>query len=209
MRMCDTCGRLVKGPRPGGGGAKDRCVAKAEKRALPGACQGRLKYAERVDGKWQIRRHDLSVKDAYKSDSAGKRVGRTTIYPSPRALESVGYGSVALNQAIECWGVQIAHTAHDNAELLTRQEWKYLADVNNGTRWMPRDTSPASGLEAQVLDGDKLDGLGAKWDVDAEALAAKLRPLDYTHAWAVILACEKFWRNHETIDMEKDEWWRL
>jgi len=43
----------------------------------------------------------------------------------------------------------------------------------------------------------------------ARVLAKTLRAMDYAHAWAVIIACQRFWERHETLDLGRDEWWRI
>lgn len=139
---------------------------------------------------------------------------RITVYPSPLSLRILGDSSPALNQAVDCWAIAIQRAAADNAKLLTREDWCLLADVNNGTMWEPGDTSPASGLRAQVEDGDRLDGLGKKWYTknareQVRELAATVGGMDYIHAWAIVTVCQRFWDRHDTINMRTDEWWIL
>ncbi len=141
-----------------------------------------------------------------------KKKGRKTltVYPSPRVLAVLGTGAPTLNQALECWAITIARATAENASLLSRPEWNYLADCGNGTIWDPGFQEPGRLLAAQVEDAARLDGLGEKWlerPSDVTALAEKLAGLSYSEAWGVIVAVEFFWENCDRIALSKDEWW--
>jgi hypothetical protein len=57
-------------------------------------------------------------------------------------------------------------------------------------------------LWAEVEDADRLDGLGAKWGIDAHALAARLRDLSPGARMAILDAVERFWTH---ADLPTDE----
>lgn len=139
--------------------------------------------------------------------------GRTqlTVYPSPRSIQVLGSSSPALNQALDCWAYLIGRATLENAGRFSRAEWLYLADCGNSTMWTP-EFDAARSIVHQVRDANELDGLGKKWlskPSDVDKLAGKLEGLSYQEAWAVIVAVELFWDNHEDIDTGKDEWWTL
>lgn len=138
---------------------------------------------------------------------------KLTVYPSLRALEILGQSAPALNQGLDCWAQVIAEASADNSKLLVAAEWAALADVLNGTLHEPGISNAGEMLAASVEDGDRFDGLGEKWfGKDAAkkvpALGEKLRGLDYAHAWAVIVAVQFFWHNHETISVN-ETWWTV
>lgn len=74
----------------------------------------------------------------------------------------------------------------------TEAEAAALCDVCNGTI-MPGGAWQS--LWAEVMDGDRLNGLGEKWKVDCQALAAKLRECPLGTKYAVAHAVTEFWRS--------------
>jgi hypothetical protein len=82
---------------------------------------------------------------------------------------------------------------------LTRDEACAICDALNGTHLdehMPRF------LWAEVEDADRLNGLGAKWEIDALALAVRLRSLSPGACMAIVDAVERFWAH---ADLPTDE----
>lgn len=73
---------------------------------------------------------------------------------------------------------------------LSIDEACYLCDLLNGTLLEP---TSVRFLWAEVLDGDLLNGLGQKWNVDAQALAAKLKECSQAQCLAITDAAERFW----------------
>lgn len=69
-------------------------------------------------------------------------------------------------------------------------EASLLCDVLNGTRL---DEHTMTLLWAEISDA-LADGLAEKWEVDGPALVARLRALTPAEAYAVVDACERFWR---------------
>jgi len=133
---------------------------------------------------------------------------RITVYPAPRTLAILGDGSPGLNLALDAYARMIGLATVDNEDEFSRGEWCALADVSNGTIYSP-DVSPALQLVAQIEDADVLEGLGTKWEIDAQALAEKLRKISDVRAWAIVFAVRRYWDRHQEIDLQRDEWWRL
>lgn len=76
---------------------------------------------------------------------------------------------------------------------LTRDEACAICDTLNGTLI---DDSSWQSVWAEVCDADRLDGLGVKWKIDAQALAGRLRDASPGAKLAVAEAAEEFWRAH-------------
>jgi len=77
---------------------------------------------------------------------------------------------------------------------LAEAEWCALCDALDGY-WM--EGAPEPGLRfawASIADADRLDGLGDKWGVDAQALAARVRDLPTGALVALAEVVERFWR---------------
>ena len=140
---------------------------------------------------------------------------RITVYPSRTALRIVGVRSPELNRAIECWAAAIQRASLDNAGTFDRQDWGYLADATAATPWTPGDLSPAAAVAEEVDNGNKLDALGKKWYGKASAalrvveLKEKVLSLDYLHAWAVVVVCQRFWDRSRDVEVTSEEWWKL
>jgi hypothetical protein len=76
---------------------------------------------------------------------------------------------------------------------LSRGEACGICDALNGTIL---DESGWQCLWAEVADADRLDGLGEKWSIDAQALAARIRDASPGAKLALAEAVEEFWRSH-------------
>jgi hypothetical protein len=164
---------------------------------------------------------------------------RYSVYPAPKAVEIIGNSAPALNQGIECWAALLARAMADNAETFSAfysdwdgftlhekclHDWALLATVLRGLRFDSDFANPGELLATAVEDAHRLEKTGREWfasdgdiewkEVDAAVrkLVEKLRSkdLDYTHAWAIIVAVQWFWEHHEQgIDIGKDPWWTL
>jgi hypothetical protein len=136
---------------------------------------------------------------------------RITVYPEPRTLKILGQSTPLLNLALDCWARQIVAGAAEVEGLLTKAEWLFLADCLNGHVFAAYEDQAS--LVLSVHDSHQLDGTGDKWFESevaehVEELEAKLRGLSYPAVWAVFLAVQFFWDNHDALDMRSDEWWR-
>lgn len=101
--------------------------------------------------------------------------------------------------------------ADNHYQALTREDWNYLADCLNNFSFAGLASNPATLIALQAHDAHRLNALGKKWFGDESAervpfLVARLNNLQPIHAWAIIEACEWFWR-HPEIDAAVDEWW--
>ena len=76
---------------------------------------------------------------------------------------------------------------------LSEAEAALVADALNGTLIEPHT---ATLMWAEVAEAIRLDALDRKWDVDGEALVAKLRGMCPGKLFAIAHAVEAFWRNH-------------
>jgi len=125
------------------------------------------------------------------------------------ALQQHGYESAsdAVTSAVGCWSMALDLAAFEVAEQFSRPEWCAIADANNGAMWDGVGTRPGMHLACNVEDAGKLEGLGAKWDIDVPVLASKLHGLGYVQGWAVIQAVRWFWQHCQDIDAAQDEWW--
>jgi len=107
----------------------------------------------------------------------------------------------------------VDEAAADLDKILTRGDWNALADTLNGclNLWAdPGDRFPPMVLIiAELEDGDRLNGLGEKWDVHVPKLVANLKLLSPAHAASLLAAVRYFWENHEAIDHQVDEWWKV
>lgn len=70
-------------------------------------------------------------------------------------------------------------------------EWNLLRDSLNGTLNEP--ASQIRHLWHGIEDSIELDGLAEKWEVDGEALLAKLRDLSFVEEVAVVESVERWW----------------
>lgn len=120
-----------------------------------------------------------------------------------------GYESAseAVTSAVQCWSMALDLAAFEVAEMFSRPEWCAIADANNGAMWDGIGTRPGMHLACNVEDAGKLEGLGAKWDIDVLALTRRLHGLGYVQGWAVIQAVRWFWQHCHDIDTATDEWW--
>jgi hypothetical protein len=162
---------------------------------------------------------------------------RYSVYPAPKAVEVVGSSAPALNQAIECWAALLTRATADNEKTLSQgeriiadvriglKEWSFLAHALKDRPFDPDYANPGDLLATAVEDahrfechlthkffetGTDIENIPKEADADVKRLVGTLRELDYSHAWAVIVAVRWFWDYHdEGIDIEKDPWWTL
>jgi len=83
---------------------------------------------------------------------------------------------------------------------LTRPEASAVCDATNGT---VLDESSWQSLWAEVADADRLNDLGAKWEIDAKALSARIHAASPGAQLALAEAVEEFWRAHHRQPIEE------
>jgi hypothetical protein len=111
-------------------------------------------------------------------------------------------------------------------------EWGVLAEIVKEIQVDPEFANPGILLATAVEDAYRLDTIRGQWfhmqsrpdehsrvtcvsfgwkesDSDVAALVAKLRELDYSHAWAVILAVQWYWDHEDENDPTTGPWWTL
>lgn len=94
--------------------------------------------------------------------------------------------SHAINAVVERYQTIVARSI----PALTEAEWMATADALNGVAlWHEAGCLPW----LEVADADRLNGLGAKWRVDAQALARRLHDAPYASVVAVIDVVERLW----------------
>lgn len=117
-------------------------------------------------------------------------MSRATIYigePLNRALEGYENRSERLNTIADRYLACVkAHTPE-----LSQSEWLAVCDALNGV-WL-REAGYLRSVWAEIADADRLDGLGDKWDIDAQALAERIRDMPIVQVVALIEVVERFW----------------
>jgi hypothetical protein len=162
---------------------------------------------------------------------------RYMVYPAPRAIEILGAKSPFLNQALECWAAELAWATAGNSKTFLRSfmtndnlhnlhDWAVLAHSIRDKPFDPEFSRPGELLAAAVEDAQRFENIGYRWmhtpdpaydpprkgdpaDLEIAELAEKLRKLDYSHAWAIIVVVHWFWEHHTKIKVDEDEWWTL
>lgn len=81
-------------------------------------------------------------------------------------------------------------------ELLSRSEWMAICDALNGCWLRGPDWMSIHGIGLQIHDSDRLDGLGRKWKIDAQALSRRLHEMSDAEQLAVVDTVERFWAAH-------------
>jgi hypothetical protein len=135
--------------------------------------------------------------------------------------------ATADNAKAFCWneeGASVGHLTGKMEDLHAFRPWCVLAEALKDKRFDTEFANPGELLATAIEDAHRMDNAAEKWfssefDGDEYArglesavkdLVAKLRGLDYAHAWAVIVAIQWYWEHqHEDIDISKDRWWTL
>lgn len=107
---------------------------------------------------------------------------RYSVYPAPKAIEVLGATSPALNQALECWAVQLTIAMAENGKTFfnrepvdldplhecisharSLKEWCVLAEALKDKTFDPDFASPGYLLAAAVEDAHRFENVGHKW----------------------------------------------
>lgn len=119
---------------------------------------------------------------------------RFTIYAGPplaAALEGHENRSGRINSIAERYNAIVERHAPELAEA----EWCAVCDALNGY-WI-NDGMGVRGMWAEIHDSDRLEGLGAKWGVDAIALAERVRDMPFADQVALAEVVERFWQHSD------------
>ncbi len=131
---------------------------------------------------------------------------RKSIYMPPESMEQVNAFpsrnpefSTRVQEMIACLHHAMQRTEQEVDKLFSESEWNYLRDMLNSTLLTP-DLPYRVVLPAQVEDANKYEGLGAKWNVNAQALADKLSNLPEFTCFVIAKQVEKWWQNVSNAD---------
>lgn len=113
--------------------------------------------------------------------------------PIQRVLEGHGENrSGRLNTIAERYSYVVEH----DTPTLSEAQWGAICDALNGYWLNGGDSGAGVRLAwAEIEDADRLGGLGAKWGVDAEELAAWLREATAGQQVAVAEVVQRFWQH--------------
>lgn len=106
----------------------------------------------------------------------------------------VEHGNVSgvANKALDRYFALLARARAELRSQLSDNECALILDATNGT--MFSDTFSLSHLWAEIADAVSLDGLDQKWEVDGDALVAKIQASGMIGQAALIDASERWWR---------------
>lgn len=136
-----------------------------------------------------------------------------SVYP-PRYVGAPlgGYRSTTFSTALRCWAHVLSEAALEVAQCFAQEEWEYVFHSIRGRTIEPEFSRPGAMLAELAVQrhrntgaGDELPGRSPDRAVDA--VAEKLRELNYAQAWAVVVACG--WREeHDPADRPAG-WWTV
>lgn len=124
---------------------------------------------------------------------------RTSTYLSDRtvdildaAMGDTGSLSGEINKFVDRYAETIRR--HRGVEKqFSEAELNALRDVANG--WIAEPAATIAGGLAMELEDSMPDGIAEKWEIDADALIAKLRALPYADQLALVAGIEAWWNN--------------
>lgn len=127
-----------------------------------------------------------SKKTIYLSDPAEAVIGEVERLSGRINNIIIRYGGI---MAAECPALALA-------------EWQMICDMLNATVTDAdyRDADPARFLWADIAEAGRLDGLADKWDIDTEALSARVRAMTYSQQCAILEVVAMFWRSPKLND---------
>ena len=122
---------------------------------------------------------------------------RTSTYLSDRtvdildaAMGDVGSLSGEINKSIDRYN-EVIRRHRDVERQFSEAEMNALRDVANG--WLAEPAATIAGGLAMEFADSLPDGVAAKWEIDADALLAKLRALAYADELALVAGIEAWW----------------
>lgn len=99
--------------------------------------------------------------------------------------------SGAINKSLERYYSLLGRARAELRSRLSDAECALILDALNGSLFA--DTSSISMIWAEIEDACSLDSLYSKWEVDGEALVAKLRSASLIEAAALVDGSERWW----------------
>ena len=133
------------------------------------------------------------------------RKGTTVYLPDPQARyikENYKNQNVGIINALEVLIMIRTYSLSEIKGRFTPGEWSFLADSLNSTMTDGSFRCNAGALAYHCLDADKLDGLGAKWEIDVLELMDKIKDLTAAQVEALYFRVESFWEDEER-DLEE------
>lgn len=133
------------------------------------------------------------------------RKGTTVYLPEDQARyiqENYKNQNIGIITAIEALMTIRKYSTNELKGIFTPAEWSFLADSLNGTMTDGSFRCNAGALAYHCLDADKLDGLGAKWEIDVLDLMDKIKDLTAAQVEALYFRVEQFWEDEER-DLEE------
>ena len=128
------------------------------------------------------------------SDTKAKR---TSTYLSPRtvdildaAMGDVGSLSGEINKSIDRYN-EVIRRHRGVEQQFSGAEMNALRDVANG--WVAEPAARIAGGLALEFSDSLPDGIAEKWEINADALLAKLRALTYADELALVAGIEAWW----------------
>jgi hypothetical protein len=122
-------------------------------------------------------------------------------YPADWAWELLGGGaSTIATAAVECWAGVLGTATVENEEVLTPAEWEAMSDWL-GDRKVHELVYHSIRAPRVVVSMFLLDSTHGG---TLQAVADKIRTMDYLHVWAVLWALD--WRQRTAT---VGEWWTL
>ncbi|HCZ49108.1 MAG TPA: hypothetical protein DCZ11_08895 [Gammaproteobacteria bacterium] len=121
---------------------------------------------------------------------------RITIYAGP-PLQQVLAGNEGRSARLNTVAERYLDVVRRDCPGLTEAEWCAICDALNGY-WMEGcENIGVRTAWAEIADADRLNGLGEKWGVDAQALAARMRDMTAGAQVALAEVVERFWQRPE------------
>jgi hypothetical protein len=99
-------------------------------------------------------------------------------------------------RVIEAWTIIRQDQLEQLKGIFARQELLYLIDFHNSLYFDAHMQSQPNVLIASIEDSASLDGLDAKWEVDAKVLADKMSKLNRTQCYFLSEWCKLYWEVH-------------
>ncbi len=81
--------------------------------------------------------------------------------------------------------------------MFSEDELNYIYDMLNSTLIQADQCSVRTVLAAEVEEADKYDGLGEKWGVNAQELAAKISGMAEFQAYTLAKMADEYWSQKE------------
>jgi hypothetical protein len=123
-----------------------------------------------------------------------------------------GYRTVTLTQAVRVAAQLLGDATCEVSNHFSPAEWQVLAESFHDRAIDPEMPTPgyvlARFVERASHRSGILDRLGENPQKALNSLIRRLENLSYTHAWAVIIACQ-FYSQFRTKIEEGDPWWGL